>query len=189
VRVSGKRYRYLLYEDEDIERTSKKVIKKPCIERVKLKQVKSKVKNKKKSVVKINKSESKDLVEKESKTKEVENSNLNCQMAESEEVFAEDFQPEESEEMKVDILSYNDNPEDDSALCIRGVKCVPELPIEAINAEGFKLPLSLALSTPMADNAFSDFPALSPIDLCSLGSFGAYLNFSKTQDVFPTTLN
>lgn len=178
MRITGKRYRHLLYEDEDIEETSKKAIKKPCIEKVKAKQVKNKLKNKKKAVTKMKKKEN--LTVKESKSKEVESSNLNCPIDSSKEVFAEHFQFEGSEKMKVDILSYNDNPEDDPALSIRGVKYVPEIPIEMINVEGFKLPLSLASSTPMADNAFADFPALSPINLSSFGTFGAYLNFPKT---------
>lgn len=94
----------------------------------------------------------------------------------SEEIFAQNFQNNEPEEVKEDdILPYTETPENDLGLSIRGVKWRPELTIEAINAEDIKLPICGTATSPMADNALSDFPALSPFG-CSMG----IINFPKT---------
>lgn len=196
MRHNGKRYRHLLYEYEEIEEVPKKTpVKRQCVEKVKRAKSRKKDKGKKKVVTsakKVKKAEkAKEFVEKDvdfSGCEEAENLNndLDCHLSfqdSNEEIFAADFQSSESEEMKAEILPYTDNPEDDLGLTVRGVKLRPEVVIESLNVEGIKLPLQMTGNTPMADNAFSDFPSLSPMNLLSpFGFFEPNLNFPKTTN-------
>lgn len=192
MRHNGKRYRHLLYECEEIEELPKEIpVKKQCAEKMKRRKNRKKDKGKKKLVASAKKVKKVEKVESFveevnfSGCEEAENlKDLGCHLSfqdSDEEVFAAHFQPSESEEVKAEILPYTDDPEDDLGLTIRGVKLRPEVTIESLNMEGIKLPLQMAGNTPMADNAFSDFPSLSPMNLLSpFGFFEPNLNFPKT---------
>eukprot|EP00826_Nyctotherus_ovalis_P051818 TRINITY_DN6499_c0_g1_i1.p1 TRINITY_DN6499_c0_g1~~TRINITY_DN6499_c0_g1_i1.p1 ORF type:complete len:248 (-),score=60.62 TRINITY_DN6499_c0_g1_i1:122-865(-) len=196
VRATGKRYRHLLYEYEEIEEAPKKTpLKKQCLD--KPKRTKSRKPKKrpatsaakakaatKLEVERLNNQEKNSFdcgLEDEISNRRANSLSLPLKEDQSEEVFAEHFQLGESEAKEEDILPYNNNIEDDLGLTIRGVKWRPEVQIEALNAEGIKLPLVVVSSTPMADSALADFPALSPINIFSpFESFGTHLNFPKT---------
>ena len=196
MRHNGKRYRHLLYEYEEIEEVKKKTLtKKVGVKRQypeKTKRGKSRKydKGRNKSVTpatkgkKVHKLENK-KVKKDEQEQEQEQEHSNehandCRLSfqdSNEEVFAEDFNISQSEGMKEEVLSYTDNREDDLGLSIRGVKWRPEVTIEALNIEEIKLPLTG--STVGTDNAFLDFPALSPIS--ALASF----EFFDSNTCFP----
>jgi hypothetical protein len=190
VRHSGKRYRHLLYEYEEIEETPKKIaVKRQCPEKTKRGKSRKCKKTKNKNVTpatktkKILKLENKKIKRQETEQEHSNEHANDCHLSfrdQDEEVFAEDFNISESEEIKSDILSYTENGESDLGLSIRGVKWRPEVTIEALNIEGMKLPLTG--STPMADNSLLDFPALSPINvLTPFGFFEFNSNLGKAD--------